>query len=442
MFSSRGRTDADAAGRARWARVALVAGVVVATAGATTVNNSAIAVPATATRSAIGFIPSIHAHPNSASACTTSCVNVTFHGGPVQHAEKDYLIFWTPPGYYMPPAYRSGLITWMSDVAAAAYTPGNVFSVAQQYYDLSGPGGAKSFVPYAVTYGGSFVDKAALPASGCTDSATPACIDDSQIRAEVQKIVTMHALPQNDNTEYILFTPFNVGSCFSGPACAYTQYCGYHNYFAGPSGNIVYANMPWAYNTNGCDANLAFNTGLPNGDAIDQEVGLLSKELIAMMTDPHLNAWFDSAGNEIGDKCAYNYNGTTYGSTSGLSNNGLGYWNQLIHGDEYLMQTEYSNFNSDGTTTGCVGRNTDTQPTVTITLSPNPPVHGSSATFTAKVTDPAGVNSVQWSFGDGGTATGNPVHHTYATAGSKTLTVIVTDAHGNEKRVVQSVAVS
>ncbi len=29
---------------------------------------------------------------------------MTFHGGTVQHAELDYLIFWAPSGYYMPSA--------------------------------------------------------------------------------------------------------------------------------------------------------------------------------------------------------------------------------------------------------------------------------------------------------------------------------------------------
>ncbi len=43
------------------------------------------------------------------------------------------------------------------------------------------------------------------------------------------------------------------------------------------------------------------------------------------------------------------------------------------------MQLEFSNFNSNGTTTGCVRTDTDTQPSFTVTISPNPPVHGSSA---------------------------------------------------------------
>lgn len=398
----------------------------------------------------VHFFPSTTYEKTHPTACTTDCTLMTYHGGPVQHAELDYLIFWAPSGYYMPSAYRSDLSTWVTEVAAADYTPADQFSLAQQYYDNSGPGATKNFVPYAITNGGIIVDTDALPASGCTDTGTTACINDTQIRTEIQNVITAHKLPQNANTEYILFTPLKVGSCFTSAStsCAYTQYCGYHSYFTGTTGQIVYANMPWAYSVSGCDVNLAFSpphTGYANGSAIDPEVGVFSHELIETMTDPNINAWYNSSGNEIGDKCAYIYGSGGYGSMTGLPNTGLGYWNTPLSGDEYLMQLEFSNFNSNGSTTGCVKRDSDTQPSLTITISPNPPVHGSSATFTANVTDPYGVNRVVWIFGDGTSATvygTNTTNHTYATAGTKTLTAIVTDGHGNEKRLIETITVS
>jgi PKD domain len=427
--------------------VALLAGLLATVGWSWAPHSTLVVTPASTTQTKVHFFPSIpyeKAHPT---VCTTDCTLMTFHGGTVQHAELDYFIFWAPAGFYMPSSYRSGLSTWLSEVAAADYTPGNQFSVAQQYYDNTGPGATKNFVPYAVANGGGIIDTDALPASGCTDSGTTVCINDSQIRTEIQKVITAHKLPQNENTQYILFTPLKVGSCFTSAStsCAYTQYCGYHSFFTGTLGQIVYANMPWSYSVSGCDVNLAFSTGYPNGSAIDPEVGVLSHELIETMTDANLNAWFDSSGNEIGDKCAYIYGSGGYGSMTGLANNGLGYWNTPLSGDEYLLQLEFSNRNSNGTSTGCVRTDTDTQPSFTITISPNPPVHGSSATFTANVTDPYGINRVYWIFGDG-TSTivyaTNTVKHTYATAGTKTLTVIVTDNHGNEKRVIETITVS
>ncbi len=122
-----------------------------------------------------------------------------------------------------------------------------------------------------------------------------ACVNDTQIRTEIQKVITAHKLPQNENTEYILFTPLN-----SAAASQRKHFVRVLAVLRVPqllhrdTGQIVYANMPWAYSVSGCDVNLAFSpTGYANGSAIDPEVGVLSHELIETMTDPNLNAWYD-----------------------------------------------------------------------------------------------------------------------------------------------------
>ena len=67
-----------------------------------------------------------------------------------------------------------------------------------------------------------------------------------------------------------------------------------------------------------------------------------------------------------------------------------------------------------------------------------------ATTFTAHVTDPAGINLISWTFGDGvsSTTTAATVSHTYATAGAKKMTVIVTDGHGNTKKVALTITAS
>src|SRR5436305_13801505 len=64
------------------------------------------------------------------------CTPLRHNGGPVQHAENDYLFFWAPTSYTpaFPPTYRAGLENWLNQVAAASNTNGNPFSVNQQYY--------------------------------------------------------------------------------------------------------------------------------------------------------------------------------------------------------------------------------------------------------------------------------------------------------------------
>jgi PKD repeat protein len=330
-------------------------------------------------------------------------------------------------------------------VAARDYTPGNVFSVDQQFYDNSGPASAKRFVPYAITNGGTLTDTTAFPASGCSDGTT-VCLTDAQLSGELTSYINAHGLPKGPSTEYFIFTPYDVGSCFDGTSssCAYTAYCGYHSFTgtAGSATEILYANMPWAYNMDGCDTNLAFFSGYANGDAIDPVVGVWSHEASETMTDPNLNAWYQDggtdAGYENGDKCAYVYGNGGYGSLTGLPFNGLGYYNFTFGSDQYLMQLEW-----DQRGLNCKKSDTDTQPTVSV--GPTTATHGVAKTFTATVTDPAGISTISWNFGDGTATvvtTGNTQSHTYATAGTKTLTVIVTDGHGNEKKVTQAITVS
>jgi PKD repeat protein len=300
-------------------------------------------------------------------------------------------------------------------------------------------------VPYGITNGGQLTDTAAYPAKQCSDDSMPVCLTDAQIQAEVKKYVTAHSLPTGPGTEYFVFTPNNVGSCFDsgGSSCAYTSYCGYHGFIGTPRANteILYANMPWAYNVNGCDTNLAFGVGYANGDAIDPVVGVLSHEASETMTDPNLDAWYQDGGTdggfENGDKCAYVYGSGGYGSTSGLADNGLGFYNYTLGPDQYLMQMEW-----DQRLKNCARTNTDTQPAVSVT--PTSATHGVATVFTAHVTDPAGISTVAWTFGDGATATTTTatVSHTYAAAGTKTMTVIVTDGHGNTKKVTQAINVS
>jgi hypothetical protein len=384
-------------------------------------------------------------------SCTTSCSPVSLHpGGVVQHGVTVYFIFWlpsSPSGFYFPPTYAPTVSGWLADAVAENYTAGNVLSVAQQYYDLTAAGGTRNYVPYELSAAPARLVTDPLPASTCTDSvpgagALPYCLNDAQIRAEVERVIAAGNLPQNLNTSYVLFTPNTVGNCLSSSSCGYANYCGYHSYFQGPAGTIVYSEVPWLYQMGGCDPQVSYGLGYANGSAADPVIGTVSRELIGMMTNPRLNGWFDATGHEIGAKCAFAFGPGGVGSSSGLQYNGLGYWNDSINGDEYLLPMEFSNLASNSTTTGCVARDTDKQPVVKLSVSPANPVHGVSARFTATVTDTAGVSRVHWALGDGSTAVGNPVEHSYRAAGTETVTAVVTDRHGNERLATMTVNVS
>jgi subtilase family serine protease len=96
-----------------------------------------------------------------------------------------------------------------------------------------------------------------------------------------------------------------------------------------------------------------------------------------------------------------------------------------------------------GTPNGLTGF-TQMKPVARIT-KPSTITHGQAAAFSATdSTDPFPGGSIAtylWKFGDGATSTQASVSHTYATAGQKTLTLIVGDNYGRSKTVSVSITV-
>ncbi|MBV9614922.1 MAG: hypothetical protein JO031_05610, partial [Ktedonobacteraceae bacterium] len=79
----------------------------------------------------------------------------------------------------------------------------------------------------------------------------------------------------------------------------------------------------------------------PNHSDADQTINVTSHEQMEAATDPLGNAWTDSSGNEIGDKCAWRF---------GPHNAGGGdvTWN----GHNYIVQKEWDNKAGGCTLTG------------------------------------------------------------------------------------------
>jgi PKD repeat protein len=78
------------------------------------------------------------------------------------------------------------------------------------------------------------------------------------------------------------------------------------------------------------------------------------------------------------------------------------------------------------------------------TVAPANPTKNQEVTFTGSATDdgPLGDSSYTWSFGDGGTATGATVKHTFTTNGAREVAMTVTDADGNPATVKKTVTVA
>jgi hypothetical protein len=263
--------------------------------------------------------------------------NLSYHNGPTMNANTTYAIFW---GGSQPwdGGYQDLIKQYFGDVQAAGATQSNVYYSSTQYYDTTT--GATRYIQDTSTFGGAYVDPNSYPANGCTDKATSICLSDAQLQAEIQADTSHLAGWTGGESQLVfIFTPKGVGSCY-GSSCSYTNFCAYHSWIGSGNSAILYANQPYAnqnYSIYTC------NSGQwPNGNSADATLNVVSHEHNEAITDQQGSAWYDSSGNENGDKCAWHFGSTTTSTPNGK-------YNQLINIHPYYLQQEWSNASS-----GCV----------------------------------------------------------------------------------------
>lgn len=206
------------------------------------------------------------------SAHTTS-PNLIYHGGPVQTSPTAvHPIFWGSSW----PSYSgdeiSGLDGFYSGVGNTSYAGTNT-----EYTNSSG-----QHVSAGVTANAHVVDGSAAPTSAPQTSA---------ILAEVAR---MYPNPQA-NAYYPVYIDQPRG---------HTRYCAWHS-----AGTINGINVQFGFffkldGDSGCDPQSP-NTSQSEGLAALGNVS--GHELSEMLTDPQLNAWYDSKGAENADKCAWTF---------------------------------------------------------------------------------------------------------------------------------------
>jgi hypothetical protein len=263
---------------------------------------------------------------------------LSYHGGPIMPTIEIYDIFWvgTLQGggtATLTPHYESVANAFASDYAGHSVDNNNT-----QYYQLSPTKYVSGLSTLAAgeSLGGSYVDTDAFPPSNCTDSVTPKnCITDAQLQAEIIKVMGVKGWTGGLNKLFLVYTGQGEGSCFdsSSTSCAYRQYCAYHGFFTVGTQPVVYGNMPYMNPTFCSGGGQGFPTGDPPADAA---VNVSSHETSEAITDPELNAWWDSAnGEEIGDLCAWTFGTNSYDA---------GKANQDWNGRFYELQQEYDNY--------------------------------------------------------------------------------------------------
>jgi uncharacterized repeat protein (TIGR01451 family) len=292
--------------------------------------------------------------------------NMTYHGGSVMRQFHAYAIYWDPNNN-LPASFRTLVNRYFQDIGGTPF-----YNVNTQYSDGSGN------IQNIADLGGTWLDTGnAYPHAG--SGADP--LTDGDIRAEVNRAITANSWPSGGLTNmYFVFTEQGIENCFNANSCTpgvpngKPAYCAYHTYF---DSNKIYANMPFVNSWGGCSG---FATS-PNGStANDAEVSTASHEQMEAVTDPQLNAWYDSdLSGENGDKC-----NQSYGATTLAGNNLTG------HGNPYILQLEWSNArftaNGNAANSGCAS---DFQPPNVSIVKSAPPnaTAGTDMTYGIAVTN-------------------------------------------------------
>jgi hypothetical protein len=150
-------------------------------------------------------------------------------------------------------------------------------------------------------------------------------LTDATLQTVVSTAITSGKLPKDANGVYFVLTSKEVNE--TSGFC--TQYCGFHTH-----GTIGGVDIKYSFvgNAARCPASCAAQTASsPNGNVgADGMASVIAHELEETVTDPDLNAWYDSRGYENADKCAWTF-GTTYNPGNGsMANMKLGNYDYLI----------------------------------------------------------------------------------------------------------------
>jgi hypothetical protein len=232
--------------------------------------------------------------------------NLVNHGGPQIANAGFQAIFWnsavanassTSGSYATIKEQIDGFINDFPALAPFSNSAADDYGIIQQY------GTAATPISYSLQRYAYFVDS--QPSQGS--------ISDSKIRSYIAGLFSSNKVTPYDNVIYGVYFPAGMKITAGGTSCS--SFCGYHSYFTYNGHAIKYAVFPYL----SCSA-----CKLSNLSVGDMLTIVTSHEIREAVTDPKLNSWYDAAGYEADDKCAWH---NLY-----QTNNG-GHW----------VQPEYSN---------------------------------------------------------------------------------------------------
>jgi hypothetical protein len=229
--------------------------------------------------------------PMSSAASATD--PIWFHWGPIMLGTTHLYYIWY--GNWSPTSSTVGILTdFAKSLGGSPY-----FSINATYTDFFGRS-----VSNSLSFGGSLYDNYSRGAN-LTDS-------------DIYDIV-MAKQPYDPYGVYMVLTSGDVRQSGSSGRFG-TQYCGWHNHSFQllTFRDIKYGFVGSPDLTPSC---VSQQSSSPNGNpAADSMASSIAHEISETVTDPDFDAWFDSNGNEMADKCAWNF-GSVYRAGNGSQAN-------------------------------------------------------------------------------------------------------------------------
>jgi hypothetical protein len=199
--------------------------------------------------------------------------DLLYHGGPVMTAGAAVrAIYWGSSWGSDPQNKKGWLQTFYGGMSSSRYAGTN-----SEYTQTGG-----AHVSTSISVSASVTDLSAAPSRGPKTSA---------VLAEVAKVIS-NPVP---NGYYPVYTDTPRG---------HAGYCAWHSW-----GTINGVTVQFAFFFNldgdpGCDPQ---STSSAYSQGVAALANVSGHELSEALTDPHLNAWYDSSGAENSDKCAWTF---------------------------------------------------------------------------------------------------------------------------------------
>lgn len=268
-------------------------------------------------------------YPTRTASLQTASGNgsITNHGGPVLTAANIYLIYygtWTTPCASSGSATPNVVNNFISNLGTSPWYKTNT-----SYYSTSGV--TKNFVSNSVTLSGcSTISSSTFGKT--LDNAAGHLISDV-----VKNQIAANSWPDDANGIYMVLTSSDIAVTEGSKSTFNVNYCGWHSNFTSALGNtLLDAFIGDSGNSSACSVFSGTSLSPNNNPTADAMASVIGHEIVETASDPLGNTWYDKAGYENGDKCAWIFSTGTTAGKSTWSNGGL--YNSVANSVPYYLQ--------------------------------------------------------------------------------------------------------